>query len=131
MASYKEMQGPGINLFLFNISALSMTVIILAGGQLPMRSRTAVSKMSAVVLYRLLSSGFIQIPWPRGHAHCELFCACAWICNGKRSLTCSMLLVGSDTQWRRSGRHFEAMTSKWFRFEKAFISAFSSYYCLK
>ena len=34
--------------------------------------------------------------------------------------------LGSDkktwpTQWWRSGRHFEVMTSKWFRFEEAFF----------
>ena len=58
--------------------------------------------------------------------------------NGKRSSTGGMngRRLGSDkktwpAQWWRSGRHFEVMTSKWFRFEEAFIYAFMCYFFFK
>ena len=52
--------------------------------------------------------------------------------SGRQRAARNWRRLGSDkktwpTQWWRSGRQFEVMTSKWFRFEEAFIYAFMCY----
>ena len=52
--------------------------------------------------------------------------------RGRQRAPCNWRRLDSNkrtwpTQWWRSGQHFEVMTSKWFRFEEAFIYAFMCY----